>query len=121
MKKKTKPLGIAWDGVTLYPRSRTWIPKGMTGAAWRARNVAKRRAKLIAKLGGKCEVCGHTSSLEFHHITERTWIARKTSRWRRMVLYEREALNGEIVLACKWCNQSYGKPEGDLTESGDSV
>ncbi len=43
------------------------------------------RLALIAAMGGKCVLCGHNSAhdLEFHHKTERTWIARKTSRWVR--------------------------------------
>ena len=83
---------------------------GKKTAAERAKNVAKRRAKLIRELGGECVECGADFDLEFHHVNGRTWIARKTSRWVRIKRYEEEACYGLIELLCADCNKVAGKP-----------
>lgn len=78
-------------------------------AADRAKNVARRRAKLIRELGGRCAECGVEVDLEFHHKNGRIWVARKTSRWRRIKRYEEEAYLGLIELLCADCNKVVGK------------
>ena len=71
----------------------------------RAKNIPKRRANLIAKMGGKCVCCGTRLKLEFHHKNnQRLWVARKTSRWVRMSRYEKEYEEGILELRCRHCN-----------------
>lgn len=72
----------------------------------------RRRSELIAFLGGKCKGCGEMApdKLEFHHLEERTWQARKTSRWVRVACYWREARAGIIELLCGKCNKEAGRP-----------
>lgn len=73
------------------------------------------RLELISQLGGKCVRCEETRPrrLEFHHIRERTWVARELSRWSRMKRYREEAEAGEIELLCRSCNAKLGKPSLD--------
>lgn len=75
-------------------------------AADRAKVYRKGRLKLIASLGGKCIGC-----------PERTWIARKTSRWVRLAMYRREAALGIIELRCANCNKKLGKPKSKNSDN----
>lgn len=81
-------------------------------AAQRAKNCRKRRHALMEKLGGKCLDCGENDFdlLEFDHVFDHDWDPVKTSRWRRIVIYEREAAQGKIELRCSFCNKAKGKP-----------
>ena len=70
----------------------------------------RKRAELIDLLGGKCSLCGEQHSLEFHHKPgTRTWVARKKSRWMRMVLYRRDIEAGLITLLCRDCHSAAGR------------
>lgn len=70
----------------------------------------RRRRILIKAMGGKCDYCGATESLEFHHIEPRTWIGSKKSRWQRHVIHEEEYEAGKLKLACPDCNKKLGVP-----------
>src|SRR5258708_3465831 len=81
--------------------------------AVRSGNVRRYRAArelLIAELGGQCVDCGALSPLQFDHVAQRTWSARKTSRWVRIARYRREAECGHIELRCGSCNKLKGRP-----------
>jgi len=65
------------------------------------------RNELLLLLGGECEGCGTTENLEFNHLVERTWIAKKLTRYRRMLRYRKEAKLGLINLLCEKCNKKY--------------
>jgi hypothetical protein len=69
-----------------------------------ARWAHRRRKQLIRLLGGCCTKCGSSRKLEFHHTGARTWVARKKSRWMRMVLYWRDYQAGIIELLCRRCH-----------------
>jgi len=77
---------------------------GTDPATW----AKKRRAVLIAQLGGKCAQCGSTELLEFNHIFGRDWKMEKKSRWQRLAIIAREIEAGEINLLCRSCNASDG-------------
>ena len=84
----------------------------------------RRRVNLILFLGGKCKGCDQhdPDKLEFHHLRERTWVARKTSRWVRIARYWREAREGLIELRCGDCNKRLGNPKQDEeTEWVDAI
>lgn len=75
--------------------------------------VYERRIALQRKLGGACGYCGVTmdeEALEFDHLVARTWRARDVARWTRQRLYERDAANGHLALACRSCNAGGGRP-----------
>jgi 5-methylcytosine-specific restriction endonuclease McrA len=74
------------------------------------KKIKQRRRKLIKELGGRCVNCSAKRNLEFDHIKaeDRTWSARKHSRWSRMVKYEREHRQGLIQLLCENCNKLKG-------------
>lgn len=77
----------------------------------RIKRLAVRRAALIARLGGVCEICKSTERLEFdHHPGPCEWgdSRKRPSRWQRMVLYEREADEGKLRLLCRSCNARDG-------------
>jgi hypothetical protein len=67
------------------------------------RSYRRRRAALIATLGGKCALCGKEDQLELDHIDGRTW-SMKLGRMQRLRRYEQEAKEGKIRVACKPCN-----------------
>lgn len=75
-----------------------------------------KRTRLLRKLGNECVYCGRKSRLEFHHTRPRTWVAAKTNRMQRLRLYERDAANGAVVIACRRCNLRQGTP----TETGQT-
>ncbi len=63
----------------------------------------RRRAALIARLGGKCVYpgCDETERLELHHEdngARRHW--RQMNRWTRIKHYEEDAEKGMIQLLC---------------------
>ena len=79
----------------------------MTRSTERSIKSAKlRRAALIEKMGGACVKCGSTEELEFHHVGERDWVAKKVSRWTRVKMYERDYLQCLLVLLCKECHKT---------------
>jgi 5-methylcytosine-specific restriction endonuclease McrA len=77
------------------------------------RQYARRRAALLAKLGGKCALCGSDHGLEFDHIdpATRTWKARGKSRLSLIRRYEHEAAAGLLRVLCLWCNRGWAPPE----------
>lgn len=86
----------------------------MTTATQHSRNQVYRqgRVDLIKRLGGCCIYCQSMNwgKLEFHHTSTRTWIASRLNRLQRLRMYRAEADAGVIVLACRSCNASMGKP-----------
>jgi 5-methylcytosine-specific restriction endonuclease McrA len=70
----------------------------------------EKRAAMVAALGGCCENCGSVKKLEFHHTVPRTWCASNHNQWTRLNLYQHDIKAGHIVLLCKRCNISAGKP-----------
>lgn len=86
------------------------LPFRRETAADRASRAKKLRDQLITEMGGKCEECGRTKKLEFHHKFKRQWTARKTSRWQRMAHYRREFERGVLRLLCSKCNKLAGSP-----------
>jgi hypothetical protein len=74
---------------------------------WRTKRYRELRAELIELLGGICPVCGcgNFDSLEFHHITPRTWKAARVDRLTRIKLYFRDAETGAIELRCCECHE----------------
>lgn len=78
------------------------------------RRVAKYRAdrrEFIAVLGGRCVQCSGKRRLEFDHTRQRDWEPSKLARWVRLNRYKRDHAAGRtIVLRCRWCNASKGKP-----------
>lgn len=75
-----------------------------------------RRQILIQAMGGRCEDCGDTEDLEFHHTEHREWIAAELSRWERQKRYESEWADGVLMLLCSTCNKVHGRP---VTESAE--
>ena len=78
----------------------------------RARYLAgwadKKRAELIAKLGGKCALKGDgkcNGEIEFHHPFGRDWKLEDFSRWQRVIKYRRESDLGLIELRCRYHNR----------------
>ena len=87
----------------------------------RRKKYRRDRRELIAALGHKCFKCGYKWRLEFHHLTKRTWITRKTNRWTRLKRYKEEAEAGIVVLACRTCNAQIGRPLDIQTEWKDEI
>jgi 5-methylcytosine-specific restriction endonuclease McrA len=79
-------------------------------------SLAERRESLIRKLGGRCQRCGSTTKLEFHHTKPRTWTAAAVSRSVRIRLYEADYEKGIIELLCKKCNKAAGEPKEDVPD-----
>jgi hypothetical protein len=69
----------------------------------------RRRRALIQALGGCCELCGSSHKLQFHHTGPRTWVARRKSRWMRIILYWRDYQAGIIQLLCSQCHIKEGR------------
>lgn len=69
-----------------------------------ARNVRRRRAQLIAFLGGCCAKCHAREKLEFDHPRGRSWQPRKLSRHNRIARYWADARAGNLRLLCRSCN-----------------
>jgi hypothetical protein len=67
-----------------------------------------RRAVLIGKLGGKCQKCGSTETLEPDHPNGKTWESRKLSPQMRQKQHEKDFENGELSLLCRSCNGKDG-------------
>lgn len=84
----------------------------------RKKYYANGRVHLLLELGGVCEDCGcdDLARLQFHHKGERTWVARKKSRWVRLALYRREAAAGLVIVLCDECNKTWGKPVHQCSE-----
>jgi hypothetical protein len=79
--------------------------------AWRQRVnvwVANRRAALVTQLGGRCQICGTTMNLEFHHPTGRPYEPRRMGRHNRIAAYYRDAAAGNLGLLCRSCNARDG-------------
>lgn len=80
---------------------------GPPNAAYRRAWIARRRAHLIALLGGECVRCGEDGEndlLEFDHPEGRDWEPNKKSQWQRLALYAREIAQGKLRLLCRGCN-----------------
>jgi hypothetical protein len=76
-----------------------------TQALW----AHRRRRQLVQLLGGCCRRCGSSRKLEFHHTGPRTWVARKKSRWMRIILYFRDHQAGIIQLVCRKCHRKMSR------------
>lgn len=62
-----------------------------------------RKAELIQKLGGKCEICGCTAGLQFDHINPDT----KTFSIAKLLSYSKDTVDAELKkcqLLCKSCH-----------------
>lgn len=81
------------DGLARNPRTARL-------ASWAKRE----RERLIQELGGACAYCGARRRLEIDHIKGTTWVLAKKSRWMRVVIYRREAMNGLLQVLCRHCN-----------------
>ena len=70
----------------------------------------RRRAALIARLGGVCEdgFCFVTEGLEFDHFKGRDWEPRRLSRLQRIARYEADADAGLLRLLCRSHNSADG-------------
>lgn len=73
-----------------------------------------RKLRLIAKLGGKCVVCGESdvSLLEFHHKYGKNWTSNQVWSNQRIRIYEQEAEKGLIELLCDDCHNHPEKHPG---------
>ena len=75
----------------------------------RCRMRAKRKAELVALLGGKCEVCGSTENLTVEHKEGRDYQVRKLSSLMRLKKYKEEFLAGvKLAVRCLSCNSADG-------------
>lgn len=72
----------------------------------RKRDYKERRKSLVARLGGRCEVCQRKDKLEFDHHSGRDWDIHGKNAYTRMGIYEAEADQGLIRLLCTTCNNS---------------
>lgn len=68
----------------------------------------RRRAYLIAALGGKCAVCGSTTSLTFDCIRPRGDAHHQLSSVARLAFYWREMQKGNVQLLCAEHNWKKG-------------
>ena len=85
-----------------------------TRNAIRHRNLrARRKAKLLALLGGKCQHCGGTTGLEVNHKHPRNWKSADVWANQRLRRYLQEAEQGLVNLLCGYCNKRFGSPEDD--------
>lgn len=71
---------------------------------------ARRWAKLLEMLGGKCAECGATERLEIDHLYQRTWNSSKTYSAQRLRIQIAEAEAGKVQLLCRTCNARKGRP-----------
>ena len=72
----------------------------------------KKRAALVAALGGRCAKCGtdDEDKLEIDHLFRRDWdVVKAGSTW-RISIYYKELKNGLIQLLCSKCNSRKGQP-----------
>lgn len=74
--------------------------------------VKRRRAALIAKLGGRCAKCGGRWRLEFNHPKGRDWDPARLNQRSRIARYEREAARGLVDLGCRRCNAGFDPKRG---------
>jgi hypothetical protein len=77
----------------------------------RAKVVAYMREILIDAMGGVCSCgCGTVRHdlLEFDHPHGRKWVANRLSKIRRMQLYVRDFLDGNLRLLCRTSNARDG-------------
>lgn len=66
---------------------------------------SRRRARLLAFLGGRCVTCGTEENLSFDHIhNDRAWNTRKLGSLQRLVMLEKEAEVGVLQILCLACN-----------------
>lgn len=68
--------------------------------------VRRRRAALLARLGGRCAVCGTKERLEFDHPLGRDYDPASLSGWRRIKRYEADARAGNLRVLCRYDNAS---------------
>ncbi len=72
----------------------------------------RRKAALLAKLGGKCRKCGATEDLHFHHTVGRSWgRPGRLSMASRVKRYEEDAERGELELLCRSCHEDVHRAE----------
>ncbi len=64
----------------------------------------RKRAELVARLGGKCAVCGSEFDLEIDHPAGRDWSMRRTEFSARISRLCREADEGLLRLLCQYHN-----------------
>jgi hypothetical protein len=65
----------------------------------------RRKAELIAAMGGRCWGCGATHDLQIDHPNGRDWKPREKSFCHRIIIYWREWLRHEVRLLCATCNE----------------
>jgi len=81
---------------------------GMRQRIW----AARRRAELIAALGGRCAICGATDDLQVDHKDGRDWdVGRVELSW-RISIYWREHAEGKLQCLCGQCNTRKSNPPG---------
>jgi 5-methylcytosine-specific restriction endonuclease McrA len=73
-------------------------------------SLKRKKLLLIDKLGGKCNHCGVTHTLQFDHIYGRDWEVRSVGPSTRLARYDKEIEEGMIQLLCRICNASKGDP-----------
>jgi len=71
----------------------------------------RRKARLMADMGGICAKCGTDEKLEFDHIQGIGWDASKISAKSRVSRYRREFEAGLLQLLCGPCNKAKGRPK----------
>ena len=106
---------------------KTTKPQRTHAPGSRARYMAgwadDQRAKLIADMGGKCEL-SHTGqcsgALEFHHPLGRDYEPSDFSRWQRVIKYRRDWNTGLLALRCVHHNRSAGGGAGNFDKKKEA-
>jgi len=85
----------------------------------------KKRLELIARLGGKCALCGAGEKLEIDHINGCDWLLSGKSSHARVIHYRREAERGLLRVLCRSCNARRNSrqpvtPESQSEPCGDA-
>lgn len=96
-------------GFPVRPRKKNAKP----GTLARRRHFDRKRAELVAMLGGKCAECGSIKELTFDHIHGRTWDIKAVHATKRLRIYTQEAKDGKLQLLCLTCNSAKGQPDND--------
>lgn len=79
----------------------------------------RRKARLMAEMGGVCVKCGTDRRLEFDHIIGIGWDASAIAARRRVARYRKDWKASLLQVLCGPCNKAKGRPKKPAVDEAE--
>ena len=91
------------------------VPK--RGVSPKTVRYREERKRLIKKFGGKCQICGTRSGLNFHHIRPTELYGVGRGSWERLTDVKRNPKSYRLL--CNSCHKKFHKRYGEKAINGE--